>query len=50
MRTPSNLSIIMEMKLWTLDKFKKMKQLDIEPVSLPSLLQREAAAGENDIT
>jgi hypothetical protein len=32
MTTPSFLSIIMEMKIWTLDKFKKMKQLDIEPV------------------
>lgn len=50
MTFPSYLSTNMEMKLRTVDKFKKMKQLDIELSALPSLLQREAAVGENVIT
>ncbi len=36
MTTPSNLSIIMEIKLWTIDKFSEMDKMHIELVR-PSL-------------
>ena len=33
MTTPSKISTIIEIKLWTMDKFLEMEIIDIEPVS-----------------
>lgn len=48
MTTLSNLSTIMEIKLRTIDKYKKIKQMDIELVCPALLTTMGVAVGKDD--